>query len=171
MDARRNKKAATRAEKFAASEVGARLTPLSGAGTEKGDSRISSRVGTEMREGLRVESKMTRRPAYSLNIATWMKLVKAAASAGEHPVLHVRLPGHDLAVVSWGDAKWLWPHLKHTTVRRQEAKSLQIATKDWMTTVEQCTSEPTHYLIQLGSRMLAVMRYKDFSEAWKKATA
>lgn len=90
---RRRKKRATAAERQTASDLGGRKTFLSGAGDEKADVVVPSRV--QITDGVlrdsslftfRVEVKTTRDSGYSLSSSDWQKLLVAADKAGQAPV-------------------------------------------------------------------------------------
>jgi hypothetical protein len=111
MSAKSERKKITRHERRLATELGGRKTFASGAGDEKADGRVAQKfrkvdggMATTVRFPLRIESKMTSRTAYNLNVDDWEKLQGAADRAGEHPVFHIHLSvpgigGVELAVV------------------------------------------------------------------------
>ncbi len=95
--ARKTKKLATKAEREIATSLGGRLTFNSGAGDEKGDSRVAQRFSVEGGQRvetvpipMRIENKTTTRSLYRLHVRDWWKLRVAAGKAGENPLFHAR---------------------------------------------------------------------------------
>ena len=72
-------KRAKKQEKALALRVGGRLTPASGAKSEKGDVRV--------RKVMRIEAKTTKNKSFSVTLDMIRKIEEAALSADEMPVL------------------------------------------------------------------------------------
>lgn len=175
MNQQRNKRRATRAEKTAASALGARLTPNSGAGTEKGDSRVRSTfsiengVITQHGEGMRIESKCTEKETYSFNIATWDKIEKAALRAGETPVLHLRIGRmrDDFVLIAEKLAAALGcPRLD---LSAESPKSCSLALSMFVRTTGE--SGHPHVSIQVQGKGFAMLRLNDFAQRWQEVMA
>lgn len=109
MTQRKRKKLATKAEKHASDRLGGRFTYNSGAGDEKGDSRVRLKytfaadgsVETVI-PGYRIESKDTAKDSYRLHVKDWEIVRRNALSARESPIFHIRLrhpTTRDFAVV------------------------------------------------------------------------
>lgn len=101
------KKASVLAEQQVAERLGGRRTFNSGAGDEKADGRVvpkyavSDGVVRELTQGFRIENKYTESRAIRLHVRQWVDLRRAALTAGETPVFHVRIYGgyQELAVI------------------------------------------------------------------------
>ena len=175
MNQQRNKRRATRAEKTAASALGARLTPNSGAGTEKGDSRVRSTfsiengVITQHGEGMRIESKCTEKEAYTFNIATWDKIALAALRAAETPVLHIRIGRmrDDFVLITESLASVLGCPRRELSV--VSAKSCSLALTMFVRATQESTHQ--HISIKVGDRGFAMLRLNDFAQRWQEVMA
>ena len=89
-------------EKRAASRIGGRVQPASGAGQAKGDVRDVGRI--------RMECKFTRAKSYSLKLEE-LKKIEREAGSGEQPIFEIEFQGihpHERYVVLPG---WLHDHL------------------------------------------------------------
>jgi hypothetical protein len=142
MSAKRQKKLATRAEKHAASLLGARPTFNSGAGDEKGDSRVRQTFKVQNGEivsgpaGYRIETKHTETGAYSLSALSWQKIETAALKSQETPIFHIKftkalwpadiavIPRHLAVFILGGNEEALGPE-------EYPRKSIRLSALDW----------------------------------------
>jgi hypothetical protein len=99
VSAKQLRKKVAKEETTVAQALGGRRTFNSGAGSEKGDGRVTPTYQTvdglpqEVGPSFRIENKITSKPYYVLTAADWEKLVKAAAPLGETPLFTMRLTG------------------------------------------------------------------------------
>ncbi len=95
--AKRVVRASDRAAKDFVSELGGRKTKASGSGLEKGDGRVWGQF--------RTETKCPPTGRYRITLDEWEKILHAANSGAEVPLMHLKLHDIELVVLRQQDFK------------------------------------------------------------------